>query len=70
MRSNRGATSWRCRAPCWAGATAALAVTLLTAFAFGKKAFCNYYVLVIAALVMTIAARRADDGSRPAITPV
>jgi hypothetical protein len=49
-----------------AGAIAALAVTVLTAFAFGKKAFCNYYVLVIAALVMTIAARRADDNPRPA----
>jgi hypothetical protein len=49
-----------------AGATAAFAVTALTAFAFGKKAFCNYYVLVIAALVMAIAARRADDDPRPA----
>jgi hypothetical protein len=46
-----------------AGATAALAVTVLTAFAFGKKAFCNYYVLVIAALVMAIAARRGDSRS-------
>lgn len=42
-----------------AGATAALAVTAFTAFAFGKKAFCNYYVLVIAALVMAIGAHRA-----------
>ncbi len=49
-----------------AGATAAFAVTVLTAFAFGKKAFCNYYVLVIAALVMAIAARRAGPDHDPA----
>jgi hypothetical protein len=52
------------------GATVALAVTVFTAFAFGKKAFCNYYVLVIATLVLAIGARRADpdDGAAP-ITP-
>ncbi len=43
-----------------AGATAAMAVTVFTAFAFGKKAFCNYYVLVIAVLAMATAARRPD----------
>jgi hypothetical protein len=51
-----------------AGATAALAVTLLTAFAFGKKAFCNYYVLVIAVLALAIAVRRAGD-DEPAAAP-
>ena len=40
--------------------TAALAVTLFTAFAFGKKAFCNYYVMVLAVLVLAIAVRRND----------
>ncbi len=43
-----------------AGIAAALAVTLFTAFAFGKKAFCNYYVMVLAVLVLAIAARRKD----------
>ena len=55
-----------------AGIAAALAVTLFTAFAFGKKAFCNYYVLVIAVLALAIAVRRAADDhaiSAPAETP-
>ncbi len=56
-----------------AGATAAMAVTVFTAFAFGKKAFCNYYVLVIAGLAMATAACRPDDAdvaARPdPITP-
>jgi hypothetical protein len=52
------------------GAAAALAVTVFTAFAFGKKAFCNYYVLVIAALVLAIGARRAErDGAGTPTTP-
>jgi hypothetical protein len=35
-----------------------------------KKAFCNYYVLVIAALVLAIGARRAErDGGTSPITP-
>jgi hypothetical protein len=42
------------------GLAAALAVTLFTAFAFGKKAFCNYYVMVLAVLVLAIAVRRKD----------
>jgi hypothetical protein len=47
-----------------AGLAAAIAITLFTAFAFGKKAFCNYYVMVIAALVLAVAVRRnGDDGS-------
>lgn len=37
------------------GFTAAVAVTLLTTFAFGKKAFCNYYIFVIATLAMAVA---------------
>jgi len=44
-----------------AGATAAMAVTVFTAFAFGKKAFCNYYVLVIAGLALALAVRREDE---------
>lgn len=45
------------------GFNAALAVTLFTTFAFGKKAFCNYYVCVIALLAMAIAtARPRPDG--------
>jgi len=48
------------------GFTAALAVTLLTTFAFGKKAFCNYYVFVIAVLAMAIAmARLREPLGRP-----
>jgi uncharacterized membrane protein len=51
-------SAWRApRTP--AGFSAALAVTLFTAFAFGKKAFCNYYVFVIAAMVMAVATWRA-----------
>ena len=33
-------------------------MTLLTTFAFGKKAFCNYYIFVIATLAMAIATSR------------
>ena len=46
-----------------AGIAAALAVTLFTAFAFGKKAFCNYYVMVIAVLALAIAVRRSRGRS-------
>ncbi|MEP7117655.1 MAG: glycosyltransferase 87 family protein [Acidobacteriota bacterium] len=47
-------TAWR--APrTTAGFSAALAVTLFTTFAIGKKAFCNYYVLVLALLAIAIA---------------
>ena len=55
-------TAWR--APrSLGGFNAALAVTLFTTFAFGKKAFCNYYVCVIALLAMAIAtARPRPDG--------
>lgn len=56
---------WRApRTP--AGFAAALAAVLLTAFATGKKAFCNYYFLVIAILAMTVAvaARPGDEDAR------
>lgn len=39
-----------------AGFCASLAFTLLATFAFGKKAFCNYYFLVIGVLCCAIAA--------------
>ena len=48
------------------GFNAALAVTLFTTFAFGKKAFCNYYVCVIAILAMAIATARPHTGPRAA----
>ncbi len=47
------------------GFAAALAVTLLTTFAFGKKAFCNYYVCVIAVLAMAIAVARVGVSALP-----
>jgi hypothetical protein len=46
-----------------AGVFGALAATLLTMFAFGKKAFCNYYVLVLAVLVIAIALPRRRDAA-------
>ena len=58
-----GLAVWRAPATP-SGLAAALAVTLFTAFAFGKKAFCNYYVLVLAVLVLAIAAAAADDRRR------
>ena len=42
-----------------AGFAASLGFTLLLTFMFGKKAFCNYYFFIIAALVTAIAAERA-----------
>jgi hypothetical protein len=41
--------------------SAALAFTTLTTFAFGKKAFCNYYFFVIGALCCAIAAAEQPD---------
>jgi hypothetical protein len=59
-----GAAAWR--APSTpAGVFGALAVTLLTTFAFGKKAFCNYYLLVIAVLAIAVAVRRDEPTTRP-----
>lgn len=55
---------WRAaRTP--AGFAAALGVTCLLITAFGKKAFLNYYMLVVAALLTAIAAHGASRG-RPA----
>lgn len=48
-----------------AGFAAAVAVALATTFLFGKKAFCNYYVFVLAALVMAVAARDDATGDVP-----
>lgn len=47
-----------------AGYAAALAVVLFTTFAFGKKAFCNYYFFVLATLCATIACSRGSHVSR------
>ena len=55
--ASAGLAVWRAPATP-SGLAAALAVTLFTAFAFGKKAFCNYYVMVLAVLVLAIAVRR------------
>jgi hypothetical protein len=55
-----GLAVWRAPATP-SGVAAALAVTLFTAFAFGKKAFCNYYVMVLSVLVLAIAVRRKDQ---------
>ena len=58
-------TAWRApRTP--AGFAAALAVTLFTTFAVGKKAFCNYYVCVVALLAIAIALSRLDTTERQA----
>ncbi len=52
------------RAPATPGGyAAALAVVLFTTFAFGKKAFCNYYFFVIATLCAAIACQN-DDRAR------
>ena len=54
---------WRApRSP--AGFAAALAVTCLFVTAFGKKAFLNYYMLVVAALLTAVAAHTAPDAAR------
>jgi hypothetical protein len=45
------------------GLAAGLAFTLLATFAFGKKAFCNYYFLVIGMLCCAVAARQPPDVS-------
>ena len=51
--------AWRApRTP--AGFAAGLGAVLLTTFAVGKKAFCNYYFFVIAVLALAIAASGAD----------
>ena len=44
---------------------AALAFASLAAFAFGRKAFCNYYFFVIGALCCAVAAAHAPAGERP-----
>ena len=41
------------------GFAGAVALVLLVSFAFGKKAFCNYYFFVIAALATAVAAAHA-----------
>jgi hypothetical protein len=38
------------------GFSAGVAIVMLASFAFGKKAFCNYYFFVIAALTTAVAA--------------
>jgi hypothetical protein len=52
-----------------AGFVAALAVVLFTTFAFGKKAFCNYYFFVLATMCAAIAVSgfvaNPREGARP-----
>lgn len=48
-----------------AGFAAAVAVALATTFLFGKKAFCNYYIFVLATLVLAVAARDDAAGDVP-----
>lgn len=48
-----------------AGFAVALAAVLLTTFAFGKKAFCNYYLFVLVMMGLAIAVRR-EPSSRSA----
>ena len=43
-----------------AGFAAAMAIVTVAAFAFGKKAFCNYYFFVIGALLTSVAASEED----------
>ena len=43
-----------------AGVAASLAISCLAMFAFGSKAFCNYYFFVVAALCATVAATPED----------
>ena len=63
-----GIAAWRApRTP--AGFSAALAVVLLTTFAVGKKAFCNYYFFVIGALCVAVAATEQPVVDRPAPEP-
>ena len=45
---------------------AALAFASLATFAFGRKAFCNYYFFVIGTLCCAVAAAHAPGGERPA----
>src|SRR5262249_13020244 len=44
-----------------AGFAGALGLALFTTFAFGSKAFCNYYFLVVAVLCATVAALPPDE---------
>ena len=48
---------------CPAGFAAGMAIVSIAAFAFGKKAFCNYYFFVIGALMTAVAATGAEDRS-------
>ncbi len=58
-----GLAAWR--APATPGGyAAAMAVVLFTTFAFGKKAFCNYYFFVIATLCAAIAVSAGEQGDK------
>ena len=48
---------------CPAGFAAGMAIVSFAAFAFGKKAFCNYYVFVIGALMTAVAATATEEHS-------
>ena len=49
-----------------AGFAAAMAIVSVAAFAFGKKAFCNYYFFVIGALVTAVAATGHGESTEEA----
>jgi hypothetical protein len=54
------AVSFRCAPRTPAGFALAIGVSFLLMFAFSKKAFCNYYFFVLAALATSVAASRED----------
>jgi hypothetical protein len=56
---------WCCAPRSAAGFALALGFVLLVFFAFSKKAFCNYYFFVLAALAASIAASPQDPAESP-----
>ncbi len=52
---------WRTLPRSPAGFAAGIAIVSLATFAFGKKAFCNYYFFVIGALMTSVAAAAAEE---------
>lgn len=63
-----GLAAWRAeRTP--AGFAAALAAVLFTTFAFGKKAFCNYYLFALVATGLAVAVSRSPRAEPSATRP-
>lgn len=63
------ALTWLCLPRSPAGLSIGLALILFLVFAVGKKAFCNYYFLVLAGLAFGVAAADEDGAPPAAITP-